>query len=176
MIKSVKRYCIGLKKKIKNNKVSNITIKDIIVLINKYECLDIAIEKTKYFVTIYNVDEFRNHESLEKALIRLYEAANNIIYEDERLGKYFICEGKQIFNYNDFIDLIDKDDGSSQITKFLKTETDSVDKEIFPLEFLVNCKMSKSLSQLSSNEIIANVILQVAYMDVLNKYFNRFRK
>jgi len=159
-------------------------LKDIILKSNKDEVVYFAleyIEKEKYYEVIKDlVSDSENYicpindkKYLNKIYDEMYSLARKE-YKNENVERYELRQGFGYpFGFDQFIDMILTDEKLESTGKFIYIDDNINEKEeLLPIEFLINCKLEKCFLKENKIKIVALTLLQVIYINELNKNSN----
>ncbi len=92
-----------------------------------------------------------------------YLKRNNETVENYEIRKGFGFP----FGFDEFIDVVYTNENLEATENFVYID-DNINK-IFPIEFMINCKLNKYFLEYNITEIVALTLLQVIYIQELNK-------
>lgn len=183
MIKRIKSF---LKNKIvekRRSSVTDIKLREIILKSNKNEVVSCAlnyIQEKEYYELINTLigapdnylSPINNEEYLCKTFERIYSVAERV-YKNKEVENYEIRVGFAEnsfggfpFDFGEFIDIVYTDDNYECTDKFVFIDDT---RNVLPIEFMINCKLSKCCLEYKTTKIVALALLQIIYIEEINK-------
>lgn len=178
-IKKIKKHCIESVVNKRRSEVSDIKLKDLILQSNKvdvvnsafnyiskdgmYEYISELITTSKDYICPINKCEY-----LENAYDLMYLLAEKEYLNNETIN-YVIRTGQGFpFGFDEFLDVIYIDENLESTGKFIVIS--EINENVLPLEFMLSCRVDKVCLDISNTEFVALCLLQIIYIQELNKY------
>ncbi|HCL4480384.1 TPA: hypothetical protein N2D99_002472 [Clostridium botulinum] len=178
MLKIITNYLKNKTIERRRKSVSKVSLKEVILRSKKNEVISFALEyitKENYCESIRElINSSGNYIcpiSDKRYLSKIYDEIYFLSqkeYNNETVENYEIRKGFGFpFGFDEFIDVVYTNENLEATENFVYID-DNINK-IFPIEFMINCKLNKYFLKHNMTEIVALTLLQVIYIQELNK-------